>query len=860
VEVLGRLKKTEVSDFEKEAINELSITPASTEYLSNKLQFRPHKRLKPMEQVFRTSYLAALPLLLICCILNFSISYNIEAANVVVSTEIHASAERLSIANELHFYYRELVTESSRNGTIPVCGEDWAGTDFGSHGTDNDEGKTGRTKMDLEAIEHCQYKPMTLNESANLRPFWSESKLRPRIGKLINALEDYHYLLRFGTTASMGRDVRQYRLLNEPICQILNDPKLPCNHSLLQHYHIEAYGMDELFFRYLSLCKKIEEQPNRIDELSFFDRVLSKAMQKSMDFYVEETKQGLHSAEVNQYVIFFVNLLILLLLYIRAVYTVASFLSSTLSRCRALFLMLPDTALDSSPFIREFLATGIASVEEPIFVAPPQTIWEKISRLWQRKTFQTALTPFGSFQALRIPVITINSNFRITGINDQAEAMLGYNSSELLSEDVEIIFDRSDHEIKTLIKDLFRRNESTVMPLRRKSGESILVDMRASKLDLQNSEHALIFACNITPYVNETKSVTGKALHFQGIFATVAEAIVVCSRDGIIQMINDQAQKLFGYTEEAVKGKSLEFLFPHQGIIERLIIKPTDESRHIQLGNQEALVATVASDQEGVCLCANGAEVPTEFSITKLWAKADEEPDVVCVIRDMSSRKKMEKSFLSAQKEKAANLAKSVFLANMSHELRTPLNGIILTSQLLAEANLSPELQEYVETISCCADSLFSLINDILDFSKIEAGKLDLEDTVFNIVETVEEVVSSVSPQACEKGIELIAVVDPQIPRYLHGDSRRLRQVLLNFLSNAVKFTSIGHVLVTTTLKASEGSQVELLFKYALFFLFSLFFSVRSLSLSLSLSLLCFPLSPSFLSFFSQTHLILRKN
>lgn len=107
-----------------------------------------------------------------------------------------------------------------------------------------------------------------------------------------------------------------------------------------------------------------------------------------------------------------------------------------------------------------------------------------------------------------------------------------------------------------------------------------------------------------------------------------------------------------------------------------------------------------------------------------------------------------------------------------------------------------------------------------------------MEDSVFNIVETVEEVVSSVSPQACEKGVELIAVVDPQIPRFLRGDSRRLRQVLLNFLrylplllflsrfvylfifSNAVKFTSIGHVLVTNQLKSNEADVVEILFKY----------------------------------------------
>lgn len=159
-----------------------------------------------------------------------------------------------------------------------------------------------------------------------------------------------------------------------------------------------------------------------------------------------------------------------------------------------------------------------------------------------------------------------------------------------------------------------------------------------------------------------------------------------------------------------------------------------------------------------------------------------------------------------------ANLVKNQFLATMSHEIRTPMNGVIGTIGLMLDGDLSPKQKHYAEVISDSAQSLLSIINDILDFSKIEAGKLELEFVDFNLHQLIREVVNLYSIRASEKSLRFRHEVDSEVPEWVHTDPTRLRQILNNFLGNALKFTHEGEVALKVSVEESVQTKVSLRF------------------------------------------------
>ncbi|HKI38103.1 MAG TPA: PAS domain S-box protein, partial [Gemmataceae bacterium] len=276
------------------------------------------------------------------------------------------------------------------------------------------------------------------------------------------------------------------------------------------------------------------------------------------------------------------------------------------------------------------------------------------------------------------------------------------------------------------------------------------------------------------------------------------DAFVVMSAAGVITEWNRQAEIIFGWGRAEAVGR----------VLADTIIPPDYRAAHARglahfLATGEGPVLNRVI--EVPALRWDGRQFPAELTIAPL--RVGEDYLFAAFIRDVTERKRVEEEVRRAKEAaEAASRAKSEFLANMSHEIRTPMNGIIGMTDLALDTDLTREQRDYLQLVRVSAESLLTVINDILDFSKIEARKLHLDTVEFSLRDTLGDTMKALAVRAQQKGLELACHVPPDVPDALSGDPHRLRQVIVNLVGNAIKFTEQGEVVVEVK-KAEDRRQ-----------------------------------------------------
>jgi PAS domain S-box-containing protein len=271
---------------------------------------------------------------------------------------------------------------------------------------------------------------------------------------------------------------------------------------------------------------------------------------------------------------------------------------------------------------------------------------------------------------------------------------------------------------------------------------------------------------------------------------------IICSIDeaGRFMDVSPACRKIWGYSPDELRGRLyIELVHPED------VALTNEAARRIVSGQ-------AARNFENRYRRQDGSDVHMLWSAR--WS--DAEKSMFCVARDITERKRGEQELRAAKvAAEEASLAKSQFLANMSHEIRTPMNGVLGPIGLLLDSKLNGQQRELTEIARSSAEALLGIINDILDLSKIEVGKLDIDPIPFNLLLAVEETASMMASKAEEKGVDLIVRYPPEVPRHVIGDPGRIRQVLANLISNAIKFTPQGHILINIEAEAPKVQEAH---------------------------------------------------
>jgi len=403
----------------------------------------------------------------------------------------------------------------------------------------------------------------------------------------------------------------------------------------------------------------------------------------------------------------------------------------------------------------------------------------------------------------------LDTENRLTRVNATELAMLGYTAEEMVGRPVWdfIVENPADDNIPVEIAAELRL-EATQRTFRRKDGTEIPVLMRHRLIG--DADGRLLGMRSILQDISALKR-TERELRdaeekYRSIFENAIEGIFQTTPDGRFRSVNPALAQIYGYeSPDLLTSRVVD-------IGKQLYVDPQRRAQFVAIMQEKGEVADFESEiyqKDGsIIWISEHARAVRDADGKLLFYEG--------TVMDITERREAEATVTRARDAalESARL-KSEFLANMSHEIRTPMNGIIGMTGLLLDTDLNPKQQDFARTIETSADALLTIINDILDFSKIEAGMLTFEEIDFALEQVVEGAVDLLAERALNKQVELASFVHPNLPRALKGDPGRLRQVLTNLISNAVKFTEDGEVVVTAALELERPDDVTVRFTVA---------------------------------------------
>ncbi len=285
------------------------------------------------------------------------------------------------------------------------------------------------------------------------------------------------------------------------------------------------------------------------------------------------------------------------------------------------------------------------------------------------------------------------------------------------------------------------------------------------------------------------------------VISALGDGLGALDPDGRLVLLNVAGERLVGADASELVGRRLLERFGTPPARRRRRARHRPGHLLARLARAEAL-----RDEGGLLHAVDGRVVPVDVVLNPVVQKGAV-AGAVLLFRDVTAQRQADDELRRARRDaEAANRAKGEFLAVMSHEIRTPLNAVIGMTDLLLETTLTDEQRDHAETVRRSGEGLLAVINDILDFSKVESGRLDLEEIDFDLLATLDDVASIFGELASRKGVELIVWASPETPARLRGDPSRLRQVLVNLVGNALKFTHEGEVVVRAMRALSSPS------------------------------------------------------